>query len=46
MTGGSIGHTVQDTEVSMVSGITNAESANTDNGLSIEEKKRNIDAIF
>lgn len=46
MTNGSIDHTVQDTNVSVVSGITSAESTNTDNGLSIEEKKRKIDAIF
>ena len=46
MTGGSIGVIVQDTKVSVASVTTNAESANTDNGLSIEEKKRKIDAIF
>ena len=46
MTGAEISQTVQDTEVSVVSGITNAESTNTDNGLSIEDKKRKIDAIF
>ena len=46
MTNGTIDHTVQDTNVSVVSGITSAESTNTDNGLSIEEKKRKIDAVF
>ena len=38
--------TVQDTEVSVVSGMTSEEFTNTDNGLSIDEKKRKIDAIF
>ena len=45
MTNGSIDHIVQDTNVSVVSGITSAESTNTDNGLSIEEKKRKIEVI-
>ena len=35
MTGAEISQTVQDTEVSVVSGITNAESTNTDNGFAI-----------
>ena len=46
MTNGTIDHTVQDTNVSVVSEITCAESINTDNGLSTKEKKRKIDAIF
>ena len=46
MTGAEISETVQDTGVSVVSGITNAESTSTVNRLSIEDKKRKIDAIF
>ena len=46
MTGGNMACAVQDTEVSVVSGITSEESTNTDNGLSINKKKRKIDAIF
>ena len=46
MTGTRIDRTVQDAEISVVSGITNAESTSTDNGLSIEDRKRKIDAIF
>ena len=46
MTGGHVGHTIQDTEGSVVSGITNEESTNSDNALSLEEKKRKIDSIF
>jgi len=45
MTRGRIDDT-QDTEVSVVSGITNAESASTDNELSLDDRKRKIDAIF
>ena len=46
MTNGTIDHTVQDTNVSVVSGITSAESTNTDNGLSIEEKKGRLMQYF
>ena len=46
MNGARVGHTIQDTEGSVVSGITNEESTNTDNALSLEEKKRKIDSIF
>ena len=45
MTRGRIDDT-QDTEVSVVSGITNAESTSTDNELSLDDRKRKIDAIF
>ena len=36
----------QDNETSVVSGITSVDSTNTDNGLSLEEKKRKIDGIY
>ena len=39
MTGGHVGHTIQDTEASVVSGITSKESTNIDNALSLEGKK-------
>ena len=37
MTGGHVGHTIQDTEESVISGITSKESTNNDNALSWEE---------
>ena len=46
MTGGQVSNTSQDNEATVVSGITSVDSINTDNGLSVEEKKRKIDAIF
>ena len=46
MTIGNISQSTQDNESSVVSGITSVESINTDNGLSLEEKKRKIDRIY
>ena len=46
MTSSDDARAVHDAELSVVSGITNKESTNTDNGLSIEQKKRKIDEIF
>ena len=37
---------LQDSEGSIVSGITNEESTNSETGLSLDNKKRKIDAIF
>ena len=45
MTGGNV-CTINGNEASVVSGITSVESINTDNGLSVEEQKRKIDAIY
>ena len=39
-------HTAQNNEASVVSGITSEDSVNTDNGLSLVEKKRKIDGIY
>ena len=46
MTVGNINQNTQDNEASVVSGITSVDSTNTDNGLSLEEKKRKIDGIY
>ena len=46
MTIGNISRSTQDNESSVASGITSVESINTDNGLSLEEKKRKIDGIY
>ena len=40
MTGGNISCITQDNEASVVSGITSVDSINIDNGLSLEEKKK------
>ena len=42
----NIGTTLQNTEVSVVSGITGSETNSTDSALSIEQKRRKIDSIF
>ena len=44
----SVNNTVvaQDPEASVVSGMTNEDSVITDNGLSVEEKKRKVDDIY
>ena len=44
-TGGNVS-TIQGNEASVVSGITSVGSINTDNGLSVMEQKRKIDAIY
>ena len=46
MTIENISRSTQDNESSVVSGITSVDSINTDNGLSLEEKKRKIDGIY
>lgn len=46
MTNNYVARAVQETENSVVSGITNEESTNSENGLSLDDKKRKIDAIF
>ena len=46
MTNNYVTRAVQETENSVVSGITNEESTNSENGLSLDDKKRKIDAIF
>ena len=46
MTIGNISQNTQDNESSVVSGITSVDSINTDNGLSLQEKKRKIDGIY
>ena len=43
---GNISQNIQDNEASVVSGITSVDSINTDNGLSLEEKKRKIYGIY
>ena len=46
MTNGNISQNTVDNESSVVSGITSIDNINTDNGLSLEEKKRKIDGIY
>ena len=46
MTNANSTRTVHDSEGSIVSGITNEESTNSETGLSLDDKKRKIDAIF
>ena len=38
--------TLQNSDVSVVSGITGSETNSTDSALSIEQKRRKIDSIF
>ena len=42
----NIGTTLQNTEVSVVSGITGSETNSTDSALLVEQKRRKIDSIF
>ena len=46
MTNNYVARAVQEIENSVVSGITNEESTNSENGLSLDDKKRKIDTIF
>ena len=46
MTGGDITNIHQDTEASVVSGITSVDSINTDRGLSVNDKKRKTNEIY
>ena len=39
MTGGNVINILQDNEASVVSGITSADSINTDRGLSVDDKR-------
>ena len=46
MTGGDITNINQDTEASVVSGITSVDSINTDRGLSVNDKKRKTNEMY
>ena len=46
MTVADISQNIPENESSVVSGITSVDSINTDNGLSLDEKKRKIDGMY